>query len=221
VNALRQLGTGFLYALVSVVLVVGGLSLALAEGGLNANSPAATVQSTTTVAAPTASPAATQTEVPTWTVTPTSPVSSPTAGPSATLQLSTLTPTVGLPTATTYYAPPLPTYTRSAYHTSVACGPYYGWVLAYYVQPGDTLYHIATQYNTTANALQIANCKPTTVIFVGERLWVPNVPTVTPGVTFVPVFPTETPVPTEPLTLTPIPYFTETAVPTDTAVPNP
>ncbi len=210
-----------MYALVSVVLVVGGLSLALAEGGFNTRTATATVQATFTSVVPspslTAGPSATEAAD-----TSTPSVATPTtAAPSATFQSLPFTVTALPPSATLIYSTPLPTYTKAAYHTSVACGPYHGWVLSYYVQPGDTLYHIATQYQTTVTALQVANCKPTTVIFPGERLWVPNVPTITPGVTLVPIFPTSTPVPTEPLTLTPLPIPTDTAVPTSTAIPNP
>ena len=220
-SSLRQLGSGLLYALVSVVLVVGGLSLALAEG--NVNSPASATQPGVTTSLP----------VSTNTVATGSPeVVTATVGASATpgflVQTATpqalvVTATPVRPTSTSYiYPSPRPTSTRSiVYHTPFACGPYAGWVLSYTVQPGDTLFHIATLFRTTVDALQIANCKPTTVIFPGERLWVPNVPTVTPGVTVIPTFPTSTAVPTEPLTETPLPYYTETAAPTDTSVPNP
>src|SRR5512141_1401071 len=46
-SSMRQVGSGLLYALVSVVLVVGGLSLALAEGDFSpAASPTPQLQST-------------------------------------------------------------------------------------------------------------------------------------------------------------------------------
>jgi hypothetical protein len=115
----------------------------------------------------------------------------------------------------------LPSATSRIYYpTVVPCGPYYGWLKSYTVQQGDTLFHIATLYRTTVNALLIANCRQSTLIVPGERLWVPNVPTITPGITFVPTFASPTPFPTLPLTLTPIPYFTETAVPTPTNTPE-
>ena len=41
-QAARQVGNGLLYALISIVLVVGGLSLALAEGNNNSLSPTLT-----------------------------------------------------------------------------------------------------------------------------------------------------------------------------------
>ncbi len=45
-QAARQVGNGLLYALISVILVVGGLSLALAEGNNNSLSPTLTPSST-------------------------------------------------------------------------------------------------------------------------------------------------------------------------------
>ncbi|MGZ6315839.1 MAG: LysM peptidoglycan-binding domain-containing protein [Anaerolineales bacterium] len=225
-SSLRQLGSGLLYALISVVLVVGGLSLAMAEGVLK-GSPAGLPGVTATA------PSTGVTELLTA-----SPV--PSVAPSATVQVLIATPTTIIvePSATTFVQPvaslrPVPSATRGFYPSAIPCGPYYGWTRSYIVQPGDTLFHIATLYQTTLTAVQIANCKfASTTIYPGERLWVPNVPTVTPGLTFFPTFtfPTSTPlpfvtpteVPTEPLTLTPVPtFFTETAIPTQTSVPSP
>ncbi len=225
-SSLRQLGSGLLYALISVVLVVGGLSLAMAEGVLK-GAPAGLPSLTA------AAPSAGVTEPLTATPFPSVP-------PSATVQVLIPTPTTIIiePSATTFVQPvasfqPVPSATRGFYPTAIPCGPYYGWIRSYIVQPGDTLFHIATLYRTTLTALQVANCKFTsTTIYPGERLWVPNVPIVTPGLTFIPTFtfPSSTPlpfitptdVPTEPLTLTPVPtFFTETPIPTDTTVPNP
>ncbi len=206
-NAIRHLGSGLIYAVVSVVLVVGGLSLALAEGSGNAPPPTVKPSPTLYVAS------ATPTEV-----TPTFPVVPPssTSTPQAIIITATSPSLVVVPPTSTVR--PLATSTRIIYATTVPCGPYYGWVKNYTVQSGDTLFHIATQYRTTVGALQVANCKRDTYIFPGELLWVPNVPTITPGVTIIPTFATQTPVPTLPLTATILPNFTETPVPT-TAVP--
>ncbi len=223
-SSMRQLGSGLLYALVSVVLVVGGLSLALAEGGINAP-PTGLPSSTSPV------PSAGSTAAP-------GPTPIPSVAPSATVQVVIPTATgvvivpsataiVIVPSATGYVQPapslrPVASSTRPVYATAISCGPYYGWIRNYTVQPGDTLFHIATLYRTTVSALQVANCKSTAIIFPGEHLWVPNVPTITPGVTLIPTFATSTPVPTEPLTLTPVPsYFTETAIPTETSNASP
>jgi hypothetical protein len=127
---------------------------------------------------------------------------------------ATAQPSLAAATATLHIYPT--STTRVYYPTPVRCGPYYGWIKSYRVQPGDTLYHISTLYQTTVTALQTANCLPGTFIYPGELLWVPNVPTITPGATIIPTFATPT---TELPTLTPIPYFTETAAPTVTDTP--
>jgi LysM repeat protein len=63
----------------------------------------------------------------------------------------------------------------------VPCYPPAGWVKNYVVKPGDTLYRIALSYGITYPQLQAGNCMgSSTVIFVGQTLWVPNVPTLTP-----------------------------------------
>jgi LysM repeat protein len=205
-NIVRQLGSGLLYALVSVVLVVGGLSLALAESnGASPTSPTASPsQSAEFVIVPTTSSPTSASFTSTGTATP----NIVTLNPGVTV----VNPTAYFPTAnpTIYYFPPLPTNT-----TTYACGPFSGWVRGYVIRPGDTLFHIATMYRTTVASLERANCKSNSIIYPGDRLWVPNVPTITPGVTIIPTFATPTDAPTEPLTLTPLPY-TETVLPTST-----
>jgi LysM domain-containing protein len=208
-SSLRQLGSGLLYAVVSVVLVVGGLSLALAEAGPGAPPP-------TSLPGITPLP-------PTLTATSTLIVPSLTA----TSNVVPATPQIILVTATpfsaspTAYVRPASTSTFRPYPTAVSCGPYYGWVRAYTVQPGDTLFHISTLYRTTVGAVQTANCLNTTMIFPGQRLWVPNLPTITPGITLIPTFPTSTPFPSDTPTSPVPPYYTETAVPSPTDTPNP
>lgn len=214
-NSFRNLGTALIYAVISIVLVVGGLSLALAEGGLNAPQPTAHP-----------SPTLFASSVPATQPDPSTPL--PASSTPQIVYVTATQPVAGTPAMVLPSASPQPSATstaRSYYSaTPVRCGPYSGWVRNYVVQQGDTLYHIATQYQTTVPALQTANCLSNTLIVPGQRLWVPNVATITPGVTAFPTFPSSTPAPTEPLTLTPIPFFTETAVPTftDTPVtPNP
>jgi len=56
--------------------------------------------------------------------------------------------------------------------SSVTCGPPAGWVI-YYVQPGDTLYGIATMFGTSVNQLVNANCLNSTYVYSGQRLYVP------------------------------------------------
>ncbi len=215
-NSMRQLGTALFYALVSVVLVIGGLSLAMAEGGLNAPRPTAK-PSPTLFATETSAAQANPTSVVPASATPQIVYVTGTQPFTATQPLALTTqPLVTAPTATLRIYPT--STTRIYYPTPVRCGPYYGWIKAYTVQQGDTLYHISMLYQTTVNALQIANCLPGTFIYPGELLWVPNVPTITPGATIIPTFPSSTSVPTEPLTSTPLP-FTETVAPTITNTP--
>ncbi len=213
-NSMRQLGTALFYALVSVVLVVGGLSLALAEGGINAPRPTAKP-----------SPTLFSSSTPETPVSPTVPVAA-----SSTPQIVYVTatqsftatqlfPSIAAPSATQYvYLYPTATI-RVYYPTPVHCGPYYGWIKGYTVQQGDTLYHISTLYQTTVTALQVANCLPGTFIYPGELLWVPNVPTITPGATIIPTFPTSTTEAPPTVTDTPMPSPTDTAVPSPTNTP--
>jgi len=243
----RQMGSGLLYALVSFVLVVGGLSLALAEGDNKPLSPTITLSPTAlpqtltpTSSTPTPLTQAVITLTPLIISSPTSTISSlvnctpPFGWVLVTVQpgesLSSLasryqiTPEVleqanclstqSLPPGYGIFIPPQSTY------TTIPCGPFPGWIRGYVVQPGDTLFHIATVFRTTVSAMERANCKSNSnIIFAGDRLWVPNVPTITPGVTFIPIFDTPTEIPTEPLTLTPLP-FTASPFPTYTTEPG-
>jgi LysM repeat protein len=56
--------------------------------------------------------------------------------------------------------------------SSTTCGAPAGWVF-YYVQPGDTLYGIATMFGTTVDQLMYANCLKNGYIAVGQSLYVP------------------------------------------------
>lgn len=264
-GAVRQMGSGIVYGLVSVMLVVGGLSLGLAE-------------SYTT---PSPAPA---TSLPTISETLTSTPSGPTAYPSATfLPTATLLPPTNCPPPvgwiliavnpydtleslaarfrvspyqlaqanclltdnlapgyTIYIPPPLPP--QPPLHPLhplyplpplspptqfvMPCRVPFGWVRAYVVQPGDTLYRIAGLFGISANELQQANCLPNPFITAGSWLWVPNVPTVTPSVIIQLQFGTLTPtasqtqIPTYTPSFTPLPP-TATIAPTLTFTPTP
>ncbi len=197
-QAVRQLASGLPYAIVSLLLVVGSLSLSLAE-----KSPVATPSATAT-ASPSLMPTATATAAP--------PTDVLTATPTPVIVTAAATSTTILYPTT--YASPYPTARPRAY-----CGPFPGWVKAYVVQPGDTLFHIAVNYGTSVGRLEYANCKNTSVIFVGERLWVPSYPTITPALTLIPTFDTPTDYPTESITSTPSP--TDTSVPTASDTQDP
>ena len=241
-RSMRQLGGGVIVAIFSVILVLGGIFLSLAE---------------------TLPTAATPTQIP-----PTLPLNLP--SPTATQTLSTLTATettTAFPSATassTFPAPtsctPPPGWVRiitttsdtvyslaQRYKTSaeslgtanclasfdlpagyamyvppvptvtiVPCGHPAGWVRTHIVQAGDNLYRIALSYGLTYPQLQRANCMgSSTTIYAGQRLWVPNIPTRTPvpGVTIIPDFPTETSSATA--TTTSAPTSTNTATATE------
>lgn len=254
-QALRQLGVGVIIAIASVILVLGGIFLSLAE---TLPAPATPTQIPPTLPLSFPTPTATETLlVAVETLTETE-----TASPTTTLvvlQPTTCTPPTGwirvttsgsdtiyslaqryktsaeslsaanclvsfdLPAGFALYVPPVPTV------TVIPCGPPAGWVRAYTVQRGDTLYRIALSYGLTFTQLQRANCMgSSTTIYTGQRLWVPNIPTRTPvpGVTIVPDFPTETSIPTDtdiPASNTPTdpppPTATFTSIPTITNTP--
>jgi LysM repeat protein len=227
-----------LISVVSLGLIVGGLSLAFSESYSPAFPTATQSQPTAPIlltATPTANIPPTATPQPTSTNTPEhAPACNPPAGwvgvtvlPGDTLAIlaaryKTTSAELGqancllteiLVPGSTLFVPPMPV------NTPVPCGPPFGWV-HYIVQPGDTLYRIATSFGITTSRLQQANCMGySTTIIAGPSLWVPNVPTRTPGVTIIPDFSTPTLFPTEPLTETPVP-FTSTPEPSITPEPS-
>jgi LysM repeat protein len=108
--------------------------------------------------------------------------------------------------------------------TPVPCGPPPGWVY-YVVQSGDTLYSISRAFGTTVYQLQKANCLiGSTNIRVGQKLYVPYVPTAVPS--FTPTLSvTPSPEPSTTVTATDIPpSATATDIPPSltptTAVPS-
>ena len=113
---------------------------------------------------------------------------------------------------TVLYVPPVPT------STVAGCVPgAFNWFKNYVVKPGDTIYAISTNYNTTSGLLKSVNCRTSDIIYSGEILWVPNSPTRTPFPTPLPGV-TVMPQPTDPLTETALP-FTFTAPASNTPMP--
>lgn len=149
---LRQLGGGVIIALISVLLVIGGISLALAE----------TLPSQAT---PTPIPPTISLEFPTATFT-LAPILSETATATDSV---TLTPIISV-TDTLF-----PTNTL---FVQASCTPPGGW-LRIFTASGDTVYSLAQRYKTTAESLASANCLSSFDIPVGFALYVPPVPTVT------------------------------------------
>jgi LysM repeat protein len=95
-----------------------------------------------------------------------------------------------------------------------------GWIKNYTVRPGDTFYNIGTRYGISANLIKLVNCRASDIIYSGEILYVPNVPTRTPTSTPLPgITYTAAPLLTEPFTQTVLP-FTATFVPTQTLIPT-
>jgi LysM repeat protein len=149
-QSLRQLGGGVIVALISVLLVIGGISLALAE-----TLPA---QATPTPIPPTLS-----LEFPTATFT-----SSP-------LSLESLTPLI---TTTPFVFATDTAFATNTLFVQASCNPPSGWQ-SILTTASDTIYSLAQRYKTTAENLGSANCLSSFDIPVGFALYVPPVPTVT------------------------------------------
>lgn len=59
------------------------------------------------------------------------------------------------------------------------CGPPFDWVF-YTVQPGDTLFSLATRSGVSVSDVVFANCLPSTSISTGRRLYLPSLPSAPP-----------------------------------------
>jgi LysM repeat protein len=206
-DTLRQLGAGLLLAALSAALVMGGLSLALAESYVPVvPTPTLTQAPVLSFPSPT-SPAlafTAETSLPSPSPSPTATIPPPTSCPppygwvAITVQpgenLLTLASrykttreqllaanclfSEALPTGSILYVPPIPT------DTPVPCGPPPGWI-RYSVQPGNTLYSLSQAYGVSLSQLQFANCMAAnqTYLVTGQTIWVPNVVTRTPRAT--------------------------------------
>ena len=261
-KALRQMGSGFIIGTISLLLVIGGISLSLAETSAPSLPPTPS-PIPTTFAVEFASPFPSPTLPPAIPTNTPILLSSPTAfvqPASCTIPAGWIPITVGtndtlysiaerykttadnldtsnclnnaVPAAgSVIYVPPVPTV------TVIPCGPPSNWIKAHSVKAGENLYRISLLYRTTVARLQSANCMgSSTIIHVGQLLWVPNVPTSTPAIT---ITPTSTSTisfstPTNTLTITPdfstptatfivtsSPVPTSTTAPTQTLTPFP
>ena len=109
----------------------------------------------------------------------------------------------------------LPTVLPTA--TVGPCLPPRNWVI-YIVRDGDTLFSLGRAFGVTVFQLKVGNCLSSDLIYAGQRLYVPNVPTITPTE---PRRPTETPEPSSTNTLQPKPDDpTSTHTPTATYTPT-
>ncbi len=241
-NSLRQFGNALVLGLLSIGLVLGGLSLSLVEFSQPAP-PASTASllpsplpltATATLPPPLVSPTATNTATPSNTPSPPPSCQIPggwsaiTVQPGDTLESiaaryrmsadelrqANCLLTNNVLQGSIIYVPFTPTITVAACVPGAA-----GWVKSYRVQPGDTFYRIAINHYTTASLLKQVNCRTSDVLYAGELLWVPNVSTRTPTATLPPNVNTFTPQPTDPLTETALP-FTLTPEPTNTTPPD-
>lgn len=196
-QTVRQMASGLVYAFVSLLLVIGGLSLSVAQGAVPASgtSSVPTTATSTNGLVPGTQP--TQSRLP--------------ATPSSTgTRASTLTPAAATAPATyTTTKTAMGATARPLQTSTTACGPYTGWIKGYIVQPGDTLFRIATMHGISVKILQQANCKTGTVIYAGERLWVPFLVPAPTELTVIPTFPT----PTDEATPTSSPTATQTSTP--------
>jgi LysM repeat protein len=240
-QSLRQLGYGFLLGALSIFIVLGAFSLAMAEGDMV---PSAIATQTPQAIFPTefptlpliSSPVAGATSLPSLTPSPTitAPPPPTSCPPPANWQAMVVQPYDSLASLAQAYQT-TPDAIRQANCllsddlvsgsflyvpilptiTRVPCGAPIGWVI-YIVKPGDSLYRISLLYRVSVGQLQSANCMVTTLITAGQRLYVPNVATSTPS--FTPWL-SETPsqAPTETLTAAPP---TETPPPPTTEIPS-
>lgn len=240
-KALRQMGSGFIIGAISLLLVIGGISLSLAESSApeipptpSPLPPTFAIEFASPLPSSTSSSIETPTQIPTLFI-PTATLAQPcaipggwipiTVGANDTLYsiaerykttadilderncLNNIPPAPG----SIIYVPPIPTV------TVIPCGPPSSWIKAHTVKAGENLYRISLLYRTTVAQLQSANCMgSSTIIHVGQLLWVPNVPTSTPGITIVPTNTVNFSTPTNTATRTP-----DFSTPTNTATKTP
>ena len=208
-QTLRQLGVGLIVAIFSVILVIGGVFLSLAETlpppstptQIPPTFPESFPTPTGILETATITPTETETQLPTVTASLASAIGSPTTctPPSGWIIVTTgsgdtvyelaqryKTTAENLNAANCLTSAELPAglaiYVPAVPTvTVIPCGPPFGWVRNYIVRRGDTLFGIALSYNITYPQLQRGNCMgSSTTIYAGQRLWVPNVPTRTP-----------------------------------------
>ena len=219
-QTLRELGGSIAFAIIAIALVLGGISLAMAEGFIPTRSnPYPTPTQFQIITTPSNTPQLIINTVPpanpTETLTASPASCSPPAGwiaifvgPTDTLaalaakyqtsaallsQANCLVSDTLTPN-TLLYVPPVPIQTIRP------CGPPAGWII-HIVQAGNTMYSLSHAYGVSIAELQQANCMSSsdTSLRTGQNLWVPNVVTRTPLATSTPsltpvsiIFPTLT-----------------------------
>jgi LysM repeat protein len=126
-------------------------------------------------------------------------------------------------------------YLPSRPPVQVQCGPPQHWE-QYIVRPGDTLFSLARSRGITVSQALIGNCRTSTYLLVGQRIFLPPLPaTATPPPTATqpppppppppppdtPTSPPPTATPTIPPVITPIPTVTPTPIPPTPIPPTP
>ncbi len=149
-QSLRQLGGGILIAIISLVLVIGGISLALSES---------------------LPPQVTPTPIP-----PTISLDFPTATFTASAVFAD-TATI-TPSATSIIVATDTVYATNTLFVQASCVPPTGWI-AITTFSSDTIYTLAQRYKTTPENLASGNCLSSFDVPPGYVLYVPLVPTVT------------------------------------------
>jgi LysM repeat protein len=167
-DSLRQIGTGILFAVISIAVILGGFALATAEGQ-NPNSA---------LAIETAQPVI-RTDISTVPAQDT-PQALASAEFTGTPMVELATVTISLPTST-----PTPVISLTPWPTSQACPPPAGWI-AIIVQPFDTLASLAQTYQLSQAYILQGNCLTSDLLQVGSLVYVPPMPTAMPRVTSIP-----------------------------------
>ncbi|MCL4562466.1 MAG: LysM peptidoglycan-binding domain-containing protein [Chloroflexi bacterium] len=244
---LRQALNGFVAAILSSAIVLGSLSLTIAEGNSRPSTPVPQATATETLLPPQPGSTSIFTAQPSPTFTMTATIQPPASCPppqgwvaytiqsgdtlGALAQIFKVTPDQLskanclfsdnlLPGAILYVPDSTPTATQPPVYspTAIPCGPPPGWIV-YTVQPNDNLFRLSQAFGVNVYTLQRANCMGnSTLLLAGSRIYVPNVPTRTPTATK-----TNTPAPAPRPTQTPTrpqPTSTYTSTPSATSSPT-
>jgi len=143
-----------------------------------------------------------------------------------TIPLTAIATTVGVSTPNPSQTPAtistdmtVPTEASAEQTIWIVCIRRFYWP-SYRIQPGDTLFSLASVMGTRVNELRSANCLANDQIHAGQQLYLPRVLsiTITPTLTDTP---TATQTPTDTTTDTPTPTNTATATATDTPTETP
>jgi LysM repeat protein len=150
---LRQVSSGFLFAILSIIVVLGGFSLASIEGGRFVTVQLSTATLPVIALAPTSF-----STIPVLTE-PVQPTSS---------DLASGSPTVSVTSLPSITPPP----------TSASCAPPPGWV-AVLVQSSDSVALLAQAYQTSPTSIKNGNCLISDQLMSGSVLYLPALPTAT------------------------------------------